>query len=417
MHLACFEMSAEVNEALSAPRNVVSIEVFSELPLTDTGRPDLWPSEVEVYSESHVSLYDGNVKSVYSRGRCVITTHRLLWLSEAKRTHIYMCLSAIDRLSKESGFLSRSSKIRVDYLWQTSESKFLKLSFKTGGRDEFFSPFEAAMARKAWADTKAPSALADRRLQQTRQFDASAAGIGGIMQRRQDEQKHTSELTTQSFSDLHALMDKAKDMVGLIERYVATSNAATSADADAAPSTDDVSEMQSVLLNMGIASPVTRENSGDAYHVQLARQLASFVKLPLDASGGILTLSDIYCLFNRARGSELISPEDLYHAAALQKPLHLGIHMRKFDGGLIVLQADSHNEDRVAMRLETLATAAADGCVTSADVSRAFKISLPLAVEYLKVAEQKGKLCRDDTFEGLLFYPNRFPSFVDQLSS
>ncbi|RHZ03239.1 hypothetical protein DYB31_003527 [Aphanomyces astaci] len=370
MHLACFEMSAEVNEALSAPRNVVSIEVFSELPLTDTGRPDLWPSEVEVYSESH-----------------------------------------------ESGFLSRSSKIRVDYLWQTSESKFLKLSFKTGGRDEFFSPFEAAMARKAWADTKAPSALADRRLQQTRQFDASAAGIGGIMQRRQDEQKHTSELTTQSFSDLHALMDKAKDMVGLIERYVATSNAATSADADAAPSTDDVSEMQSVLLNMGIASPVTRENSGDAYHVQLARQLASFVKLPLDASGGILTLSDIYCLFNRARGSELISPEDLYHAAALQKPLHLGIHMRKFDGGLIVLQADSHNEDRVATRLETLATAAADGCVTSADVSRAFKISLPLAVEYLKVAEQKGKLCRDDTFEGLLFYPNRFPSFVDQLSS
>ncbi|KAF0753252.1 hypothetical protein AaE_005773 [Aphanomyces astaci] len=381
MHLACFEMSAEVNEALSAPRNVVSIEVFSELPLTDTGRPELWPSEVEVYSESHVSLYDGNVKSVYSRGRCVITTHRLLWLSEAKRTHIYMCLSAIDRLSKvqtESGFLSRSSKIRVDYLWQTSES----------------NPFEAAMARKAWADTKAPSALADRRLQQTRQFDASAAGIGGIMQRRQDEQKHTSELTTQSFSDLHALMDKAKDMVGLIERYVATSNAATSADADAAPSTDDVSEMQS-----------------------LARQLASFVKLPLDASGGILTLSDIYCLFNRARGSELISPEDLYHAAALQKPLHLGIHMRKFDGGLIVLQADSHNEDRVAMRLETLATAAADGCVTSADVSRAFKISLPLAVEYLKVAEQKGKLCRDDTFEGLLFYPNRFPSFVDQLSS
>ncbi|ETV93182.1 hypothetical protein, variant [Aphanomyces invadans] len=325
-----------------ATLSAVCIDVFTELPLTETGRPVLWPSEVEVYSESHVSLYDGNVKSIYTQGRCVITTHRLLWLCEAKCTHIFMSLSTIDRYSKESGFLSRSAKIRIDYTLN-GEHKFVKLSFKTGGRDEFFSPFEAAMARKAWADTKAPSALADRRLQQTRQFDAAAAGIGGIMQRRQEEQKQTSELTAQSFSDLNALMDKAKDMVAIIERYVATSKSTTASSSpdssDASAPNDEATEMHAMLLNMGIASPVTRENAGDAYHVQLARQLASFLKLPLDASGGILTLSDIYCLFNRARGTELISPEDLYHAAALQKPLHLGMHMRKFEGGLIVLQA------------------------------------------------------------------------------
>ncbi|KAF0685821.1 Aste57867_22343 [Aphanomyces stellatus] len=308
------------------------------------------------------------------------------------------------RGAQEAGFLARSSKIRIDYTWK-HEAKFMKLSFKNGGRDEFFSPFEASLARKAWTDTKTASALADRRLQ-ARAFDASAAGISGIMNRRQEEQKQTTELTTQSFSDLNALMDKAKDVVGLIERYMATAQNAANGGNE-----DEANEMQALMLNMGIASPVTRENAGDAYHQQLARQLASFLKTPLDAYGGIMTLSDIYCLFNRARGSELISPDDLYHAAVLQKPLHLGMHLRKFDGGLIVLQSDSHNEDRVASRLEKMAKAAADGCLTSNDVARALKISLPLALEYLKVAEQKGKLCRDDTFEGLHFYPNRFMNF------
>ncbi|CAK4510708.1 unnamed protein product [Aphanomyces euteiches] len=387
------------------------MDVFQTLALTDTGRPELWPSEVEVYSESNVRIYDGNVKTIYSQGRCVITTHRLLWLSEVTQTYIFMNLAVIDRLHKEAGFLARSSKIRVDYK-SNNESKFMKLSFKNGGRDEFYGPFEASLSRKAWADTKTTSALADRRLQ-TRQFDASAAGIGGIMNRRQEEQKLTTELTTQSFSDLNALMDKAKDMVGLIERYVATAQQNTATPA----SENDISEMQVVMLNMGIASPVTRENAGDAYHQQLARQLASFLKQPLEAHGGIMTLSDIYCLFNRARGSELISPDDLYHAAALQKPLHLGMHLRKFEGGLIVLQSDLHNEDRVASRLETLAANAADGCLTSNDVALALKISLPLALEYLKVAEQKGKLCRDDTFEGLNFYLNRFPEFVAHVVS
>jgi len=31
--------------------------------------------------------------------------------------------------------------------------------------------------------------------------------------------------------------------------------------------------------------------------------LADFVKIPLEKAGGIINLIDIYCLFNRARGT------------------------------------------------------------------------------------------------------------------
>lgn len=31
-----------------------------------------------------------------------------------------------------------------------------------------------------------------------------------------------------------------------------------------------------------------------------------------------------------------------------------------------------------------------------------------------QVAEELGKLCRDDTFEGVNFYPNAFPEFITE---
>jgi ESCRT-II complex subunit VPS36 len=51
--------------------------------------------------------------------------------------------------------------------------------------------------------------------------------------------------------------------------------------------------------------------------VELCRQLADVLAQPLAAAGGLLQLPDVYCLFNRARGAELVSPDDLLAAARL----------------------------------------------------------------------------------------------------
>lgn len=45
-------------------------------------------------------------------------------------------------------------------------------------------------------------------------------------------------------------------------------------------------------------------------------QLGDFLAPQLVKSGGMMTLPDVYCLFNRARGAELVSPDDLLQAAA-----------------------------------------------------------------------------------------------------
>ncbi|GLD94965.1 hypothetical protein PINS_up003590 [Pythium insidiosum] len=400
--------------------NVSALDLLQTLPLTSAGRPTLYGNEVEVYCEENISLYDHSEKTRYQRGRCAITTHRLFYIDDSVSppTALYLPLEWITRISKEAGFLARSAKIRIDVLLPNPPlvTAYFKLSFKDGGRDDFYNPLDASLSRKAWKDTQ-PSHLADRRLQK-REFKAADAGIAGIMRRQKEAQRETTDLAAVAFTDLANLMEKARDMVGLIERYVDTikvADAAAASDSnrsDGSSSRDaDINQLSSLMLDMGIISPVTRENSGSAYYEQLARQLAEFLDQVMARHAGIMTLSDIYCMFNRARGVELVSPDDLYHAAAQQKRLRLGYHLRKFDGGLLVLQADTHKEDRVAERLEKMATKSSDGFITASDVTVELHTSLPLAWEYLRVAEELGKLCRDETFEGINFYPNRFLSF------
>nr|KYP34305.1 Vacuolar protein sorting-associated protein 36 [Cajanus cajan] len=104
-------------------------------------------------------------------------------------------------------------------------------------------------------------------------------------------------------------------------------------------------EMQDWLLSVGIISPVTKESAGALYHQQLSRQLADFVKVPLERAGGIINLIDIYCLFNRARGTELISPDDLLQACSLWEKFDVPVVLRKFDSGVMVIQTKSHSDE------------------------------------------------------------------------
>lgn len=51
--------------------------------------------------------------------------------------------------------------------------------------------------------------------------------------------------------------------------------------------------------------------------LSLPPQLADFLKAPVERASGMMPLPDVYCLYNRARGTELISPDDLLTAIKL----------------------------------------------------------------------------------------------------
>jgi ESCRT-II complex subunit VPS36 len=79
-----------------------------------------------------------------------------------------------------------------------------------------------------------------------------------------------------------------------------------------------------------------------------------------------------------------------------------------------ILQADEHDEAAVAQRL---LQAAQESPLMVGSCAAALKVSLVLAQEHLNAAEQLGLLCRDETLEGVRFYPNLFAEFAAAQSS
>jgi len=160
-----------------------------------------------------------------------------------------------------------------------------------------------------------------------------------------------------------------------------------------------------MLISVGIASPVTKESAGSLYHTQLSRQLADWLRGPLEKHG-MISLQDLYCIFNRARGTEMISPDDLYRACVLFEQLKLPVRLRRFDSGVLVVQSLNQTDAAVGKQISDLIRL--DGPQSAFDLAKNKNISIALATEQLLTAEKLGIVCRDETYGGLVFYLNFF---------
>jgi len=127
----------------------------------------------------------------------------------------------------------------------------------------------------------------------------------------------------------------------------------------------------------------------------------------------MMTMTDVYCFYNRARGTDLVSPQDLVQAAELLQGLNLGLHVSRLPSGVLVLQVDDFDPAQMNARIADIAASAAGGGgLHSMALARELNVSAVLAREYLLTAEKAGAVCRDDSTEGLSFYPNQFAEYA-----
>lgn len=329
-----------------------------------------------------------------------------------------------------------------------------KLSFHRGGRDAALEDLQKAVARKAWeAVAASPPAEATPKPEDV----VARPGIGGLLERRAKAQAEASAATSAAFADLDELAKHARTLVAMAESYAAEAQrklqlqqqqqaglpgggsggsssalsplpppgsptspaAATTADAD-------VSSAGSLALSMGLlSSPITRSSAGGGlFFSELARQVAAFIRPYLTAHGGLAPLSDVYVVYNRARRTDLVSPDDLLEAAGLMATLGLGLHLRTLggsgsggsggshgakgagSGGLKVLQLDSFSDEAAGARIAALlrqraadaglagplsalppaAVAQREPYVTALELNTLWRVPLPVAQRLLQVS-------------------------------
>lgn len=69
----------------------------------------------------------------------------------------------------------------------------------------------------------------------------------------------------------------------------------------------------------------------------------------MSAHAGIMALPDVFCLFNRARGTELVSPDDVLAAVQLFRSISAPLELRTLPSNVLVVQSDSHSTAEVCL--------------------------------------------------------------------
>ncbi|XP_020033976.1 vacuolar protein-sorting-associated protein 36 isoform X2 [Castor canadensis] len=356
----------------------------------------LWTSglleinETLVIQQRGVRIYDGEEKIKFDAGTLLLSTHRLIWRDQ-KNHECCMAipLSQIVFIEEQAAGIGKSAKIVVHLHpapphkepgpFQSSKNSYIKLSFKEHGQIEFYRRLSEEMTQRRWENMPVSQSLQTNRGPQPGRV--RAVGIVGIERKLEEKRKETDKNISEAFEDLSKLMIKAKEMVEL-SKSIANKIKEKQGDI----TEDETIRFKSYLLSMGIANPVTRETygSGTQYHMQLAKQLAGILQAPL----------------------ELLSPEDLVNSCKMLEALKLPLRLRVFDSGVMVIELQSHKEEEmVASALETVSE---KGSLTSEEFAKLVGMSVLLAKERLLLAEKMGHLCRDDSVEGLRFYPNLF---------
>jgi hypothetical protein len=170
-------------------------------------------------------------------------------------------------------------------------------------------------------------------------------GISALVAREKGEIARSRDAIREAFrGDLEELKANAKQMVALSEQFTAKLRKGEVDDADAA-------EFQQYVMSLGIADPVTKKACGGSqskFHRELAAELGRVLAEPLAKNGGMMQLQDVYCLYNRARGTMLISPDDLVAAAVLFAEAGVPMTLRTFDSGVKVIQAATQGDEAIA---------------------------------------------------------------------
>jgi ESCRT-II complex subunit VPS36 len=384
---------------------------------------------------SSVDLYDGDAKRERA-GTVYVTSHRLLWHCSTQQLRHAWDVAAIAGIVEESAgvlsFFTKASPKLV--LTLHGSSRRLKLGFKAEGLKEVLAGFGSA--REAVA-ARARQELEARQRQERAASEEQArkksrwengndvplamptSDLGKVLAQKERERQMESTVAQSFAGGLGSLVQQFEKLQQLVEECLKTQSegvaAAPSSSAAPAPAGEDA-DIGNLLRDMGsVRNPVTRDMAaGRDFAPALARQVAAFIHPRLLAGGGLMSLTDVFCLYNRARGLDTVSPEDLLEAVRAMEggALGLGLAPHTLPGGLRVLQLDSLSEAAMAQRalgaLQASMAAGGPPYTTALALANSAGMLLPVAKQHLETAVRQGVMALDSSLAGRRYYLNLF---------
>ncbi|XP_049850317.1 vacuolar protein-sorting-associated protein 36-like [Schistocerca gregaria] len=262
-------------------------------------------------------------------------------------------------------------------------------------------------------------------------FSTSDAGVQGITRLIEKKNEDIGSSMQEAFKSLDSLFEKAAEMTAIANKF------ASDFVVNNLGKNEDFEFQYQVMQKMGIRNPVTSHRYGDwdLYYDELAREIDEFLaknvftqendlylnfldsrlseelaKQPSNKSLHIdrqfITLTDLYCLLNRARGTALVSPDELLEACKRLKKLNLRASLIEMTGNLMAIVSSKYDGKVMLQEIATLLEES--GPMTAMQFSIFQCVPLPISKHLLLEAEKNELACRDESLEGLLFWKNIF---------
>ncbi|KAK5119553.1 hypothetical protein LTR85_007381 [Meristemomyces frigidus] len=418
-----------------------SIAAMSNRPIGASQQGEASPKHQSLTPDGYPAKESASLPSAEAPSnqcpRCTFQNHLSLTTCEICGASLQSAgISSFQALRPESPGPSLGGKSILDD--ETIET--IKFSFRAGGEKTFLERLKTALVQRKWLLQSAPpvprpglspaqssfgpfsSGVENQTRSSTPQ--QRVVGIAGLERRGAELRQNNQVVIGSAFEDLEALMTSAKEVIAMAEQF-----ANANGGGDTAEARSIISDSASAL---GLVTTKDMLGSGSAsetlYITELSRNLAEFLtddrRGVLRREGGIMSLVDLWAVFNRTRnGIELISPLDFEKAAIKWDDLRLPIRLRRFKSGLLVVQERSRTDEKTIASMlswfrepqyvfppvdaDLLGQTFGRG-VTAQQTAERFGWSVGVATEELEMAEETGAVCRDQCLDGIRFWENHF---------
>ncbi|OCK86036.1 Vps36-domain-containing protein [Lepidopterella palustris CBS 459.81] len=368
--------------------------------------------------------------------RCTFQNHPSLLTCEICGVSLISIADKRLELARNDGRSQSPGPSLTNLSFQDEPLESIKFSFRGGGEKIFHERLKNALVQRKWLLQSAPPIPKPNRSsgvlddgyspiseQGSRDADRNkVVGISGLERRGLEQRRNNEVMIGSAFEDLETLITYAKEIIALADSFASQVNLGTNGNSEA----NALLSQSASALGLVTTKDMLGSGSDSLYVSELSRNLAEWLtddtRGILKKEGGIMTLVDLWAVFNRARGGvELVSPTDFEKAARLWDKLKLPVRLRSFKSGLLVVQGrDRTDEKTIAGLLGWLrelhnvpptSEIAWDWRlygrgVTAQETAERFGWSVGVATEELEMAEEKGVLCREQGLDGLRFWEN-----------
>ena len=403
---------------------------FYENKIGRTLRPEqLYRGEEIIYRNENIKFEDEN-KNIQRGTNTYFTNFRILSLSDSTIFDIpYMFIEHIEIKKPFVLNLHGSQYINVTlpkycnlglrcplYLMenfpkeqvmntQITYPKNIEIKFKkeSGDINKAFNQLQKAMNLKAYNNSYLPKE--ENKIEEVNGVYnsniTSGIGMGRIKNIMNQKIEKDSKLISSSFSGIENLRKNAESMIELAKEIrVKLGN--------------QNSELNGILSKIGFVDPVTKEVSGSDFYLNLGEQINEFFCQYFSSNPNIkvLTLIDAYCIYNRARGANTISPKDMTQALKYFENNNHQVLVKNFNNEMIVLHTKEYSSDNILVLITNFMKKNGQNYIDMNDMSKILNVENVL-LEKILIEDLlfNGKLLIDEDDLEVRYYLNNILSY------